>query len=266
MKKKILSAAVAGLMITAAVPGMAFADAAAQKDVAVNPDANGDFTAYTLDLDMEVTGSAVNSIAISAYHPSVESEAASNQLFTKMAADGINTQLAAGKTGADLDVVTGATCSSKSIIDAVKAEEAELAAAEDTAAPAEGSEKTAAITASFVIGQQSYTQNGQTIAMDAAPFIDEHSRTMVPIRYIGNALGVTDDKITYNKDTKTASIGDAEITTGSDVITVNGKETKMDTAAVNKDGRIYVPARFITEALGGHVAWDGTTRTVTVTI
>ena len=102
--------------------------------------------------------------------------------------------------------------------------------------------------------------------MDAAAYIDTNKRTMVPVRYIGNALGIADSAISYDNKTKTATIGDAKITTGSKNITTSKGTTTMDTVAVNNNGRIYVPARFITEALGGSVEWDQATKTVTVTL
>jgi hypothetical protein len=39
----------------------------------------------------------------------------------------------------------------------------------------------------------------------------------------------------------------------------------MDAAAVLKDGRVYVPLRYIAEALGASAEWDGATRTVILT-
>lgn len=123
-----------------------------------------------------------------------------------------------------------------------------------------------ATTAKFVIGAKSYTKDGSSVAMDAAAYIDTNKRTMVPVRYIGNALGISDNAISYDNKTRTATIGDAKITTGSKTITTSKGTTTMDTVAVNNNGRIYVPARFITEALGGSVEWDQATKTVTVTL
>ena len=38
----------------------------------------------------------------------------------------------------------------------------------------------------------------------------------------------------------------------------------MDTVAVNKDGRIYVPLRFIANAFGAEVAWDQAAQTASI--
>lgn len=126
--------------------------------------------------------------------------------------------------------------------------------------------KKSTASAKFVIGAKSYTKDGSSVTMDAAAYIDTNKRTMVPVRYIGNALGIADSAISYDNKTKTATIGDAKITTGSKNITTSKGTTTMDTVAVNNNGRIYVPARFITEALGGSVEWDQATKTVTVTL
>jgi len=47
----------------------------------------------------------------------------------------------------------------------------------------------------FFINQQTYIINEQTHQMDAAPFIDANSRTMVPIRFLSYAIGVPEDGI-----------------------------------------------------------------------
>ncbi|MBR5793463.1 MAG: copper amine oxidase N-terminal domain-containing protein, partial [Anaerotignum sp.] len=44
---------------------------------------------------------------------------------------------------------------------------------------------------------------------DARPFIDENSRTLVPLRPIANALGL---EVAWNDDTNTASFTDSETT------------------------------------------------------
>lgn len=125
----------------------------------------------------------------------------------------------------------------------------------------------AGISATFTAGQASYTSNGQHITMDAAPYIDRNNRMMVPIRYAANAMGVTDTNILWNGYTQTATISGAigviQVKVGStSLVTSNGMVT-MDTVAVNKDGRIYVPVRYIANALGANVSWDQATRTAT---
>jgi hypothetical protein len=122
------------------------------------------------------------------------------------------------------------------------------------------------INSQFVIGQSSYTNNGTSSEMDAAPYIDSNNRTMVPIRYIANACGVSDDNITWNQATQTATLNGANtvvtIKVGSNTIQTSTGTITMDTVAVNNNGRIYVPARFIANAFGANVTWDAATKTV----
>jgi len=108
--------------------------------------------------------------------------------------------------------------------------------------------------------------DGKTVPTDADPFIDDKGRTMVPVRFISEALGA---EVGWNGNTGTVTItkGGAviKLTIGSPQIIINGKAAAMDTAAVIKDSRTFVPVRYIAEALGLSVGWDGPTRTVILT-
>jgi hypothetical protein len=134
--------------------------------------------------------------------------------------------------------------------------------------PAESTTVTEKVDAQFVIGQTSYTNNGESVTMDAAPYI-ANSRTMVPIRYVANACGISEEDITWNDSTKTATINGLNtvvtIKMGSNTIQTSNGTITMDTVAVNNNGRIYVPLRFIANALGANVAWDASTKTITLT-
>jgi hypothetical protein len=134
--------------------------------------------------------------------------------------------------------------------------------------PADSTVITEKVDAQFVIGQTSYTNNGESVTMDAAPYI-ANSRTMVPIRYVANACGISENDITWNESTKTATINGLNtvvtIKMGSNTIQTSNGTITMDTVAVNNNGRIYVPLRFIANALGANVAWDASTKTITLT-
>lgn len=110
--------------------------------------------------------------------------------------------------------------------------------------------------------------NGTLVTFpDAKPFIDENSRTMIPVRFATEQLGAT---VSWNGATQTATIAKngitVDVTIGSPdlKVTKTGKaETvKMDTAAVLKDGRTYVPIRYVAEALGAYVDYSGYYNTV----
>ena len=123
------------------------------------------------------------------------------------------------------------------------------------------------INATFTDGQSSYTVNGQTVEMDAAPYIDSNNRMLVPIRYAANAMGVSDDNIQWNGYTQTGTISGAmgvvRVTVGSTNLSTSNGTITMDTVAVNTNDRIYVPVRYIANALGANVSWDASTRTAT---
>lgn len=110
--------------------------------------------------------------------------------------------------------------------------------------------------------------NGEVVAFpDGQPFIDTNSRTMIPVRFVTEQLGA---KVTWNDKAQNAVIEKngirVDIPIGSDTlkVTANGKtqSVKMDTAAVLKEGRTYVPIRFVAEALGATVDYSDVYRTV----
>ncbi len=100
---------------------------------------------------------------------------------------------------------------------------------------------------------------------DAQPFVDAKGRTQTPAKYIGEALGAT---VTWNARAKKAEFyfGDTELVIyiGKSSYQLDGRTKQMDTTAIIKDGRTYVPAKYIAEAFGAKVKWDGTTKTVYV--
>ena len=113
------------------------------------------------------------------------------------------------------------------------------------------------------------TVNGVYIYTDVPPFI-ENDRTMVPARFIGDALGAT---AAWDDETRVVSItapdgmiiklmnGDVNmhIIRGESITIV-----QMDVTTIIKDGRTFVPVRFIAEALGLEVEWINETRTVSL--
>lgn len=122
--------------------------------------------------------------------------------------------------------------------------------------------------ASFRIGESSYQVNGETRAMDVAPYILD-GRTMVPIRYIGYALGLQDNGIKWDQATRTVTLVKDNITekftVGSQVREINGVKGQMDIAPVLENGRVFLPARFVTEGFGFNVRWNGEDRFVYLT-
>ncbi len=117
----------------------------------------------------------------------------------------------------------------------------------------------------MTLGKTEYTVNGETKTMDVAPII-RNDRTMLPVRYVGEALGA---EIGWDGATSTATLKTADteikITVGAAEALVNGKAVPLDSPAFIESSRTYMPVRFVAETLGGAVAWDAATSTATIT-
>ena len=123
------------------------------------------------------------------------------------------------------------------------------------------------------INETKYQLRGRNMEMDSAPFIDENDRTMLPVRVVANALGISDDDIAWDDATKTACFTrpDGKVvvcTVGSNIIKIGDEEVEIDTAPVIRNDRIYLPMRALFNAFNvsdAHIIWDGASKTVTVT-
>ena len=117
----------------------------------------------------------------------------------------------------------------------------------------------------MTLGKTDYTVNGEKKTMDVAPII-ANSRTMLPVRYVAEALGA---EIAWDGATSTATLKTADteikITVGATEAIVNGQAVQLDSPAFIENSRTYMPVRFVAETLGATVAWDGATSTATIT-
>lgn len=95
------------------------------------------------------------------------------------------------------------------------------------------------------------------------PLIDANNRTLIPFRKPVEAIGAA---VSYDERKKeiTAVKGDiiVKMMIGENVIFVNGKAEAMDTQAVLKDGRTYIPLKAVFAAFGYEVIWHGSSKTV----
>lgn len=102
---------------------------------------------------------------------------------------------------------------------------------------------------------------------DAQPYIDEAGRTMVPLRFATEALGA---EVEWEQATRTAIMTKngivVKVSIGNNMVTIieNGatRQVQMDTTAVLKEGRTYVPIRYVAEGLGAYVDYSNSYRTV----
>ena len=107
--------------------------------------------------------------------------------------------------------------------------------------------------------------DGEKIEFDVPPRA-EFGRTLVPMRYIFEALGAEvrwigeENRAIATKDDITI-----DLILGSDVMYRNDAPIKLDVPAKAVDGRTLVPARAVSEALDATVEWNADTYTVTIT-
>lgn len=100
--------------------------------------------------------------------------------------------------------------------------------------------------------------NGSFISIDTNPFI-QAGRVMVPVRTLAS-LGLN---YTWDAKKHTAIITNStnetfEMTQGERTAYKNGKPVQMDSEANNYNGRMMVPAKFVSEAFGYHVNYEKT--------
>lgn len=122
--------------------------------------------------------------------------------------------------------------------------------------------------ATFLAGQKMYISDGQAISMDVPSFI-QNSRVYVPVRYLGRALGIPDNQITWDGMTQTVTFDQdgvvIRMTVGSNLLFVGEqKQRTMDVVPLLAGDRVFVPARWLAEAFGYKVDWDERTQAVLV--
>jgi hypothetical protein len=107
------------------------------------------------------------------------------------------------------------------------------------------------------------TVGGANVPLDAAPFIAD-GRTMVPFRFIGEALGA---EVDWDADTRTAYFTDGATVVGLTIgeALYDDEGDYMGTPTI-VDGRTFVPVRFVVVSMGATIEWDGAARTVTIPV
>ena len=120
-----------------------------------------------------------------------------------------------------------------------------------------------------VMAQESVniTINNENVVFEGvAPFIDNNNRTLVPIRFISEELGA---RVEWDQTSKTVTImkdnTKALLTVGEKTMIVSGKTKTMDTSPTMKDGRLFVPVKYIGELLNVEVEWLSKENTVAIT-
>ena len=119
----------------------------------------------------------------------------------------------------------------------------------------------------FWVGEKAYLSNGEKLVIDVAPFI-ENGRVYVPVRFLGNALDVPEDRIDWNGETQTVTFNtENEIVTftvGDSKMTVNSEQRAMDVVPLSMNNRVFIPARWLTDAMGYEIGWDESAKAVLI--
>jgi hypothetical protein len=106
--------------------------------------------------------------------------------------------------------------------------------------------------------------NGKEHTLDAAPTLI-NGRTMVPLRFIGEALGA---KVEWNGEDKSISMRFGDQTVGLKIdqseATLNGQKVMMDVPAMIIGETTMVPVRFVSESLKQEVRFDNDTRSIII--
>ncbi|MGM0884969.1 MAG: copper amine oxidase N-terminal domain-containing protein [Bacillota bacterium] len=100
--------------------------------------------------------------------------------------------------------------------------------------------------------------NGSFIHTDSNPYVEKR-RILVPLRTL-SSLGLT---YTWDSKSHTAVItneakDEVKVTADQSTAYKNGKAIKLDVPAINKNGRIMVPIRFVSEAFDYFVTYEKT--------
>jgi predicted outer membrane repeat protein len=118
----------------------------------------------------------------------------------------------------------------------------------------------------LTVGSHTALINNEEVTIDVAPFIKPVVyRTMIPVRFVSEQLGA---KVHWLTETRQVKIvyGETEIllTISSGIALVHSEKVEIDCPPVLLNDRTFVPLRFVSEALGADVYWDGLTKFITI--
>ncbi len=124
------------------------------------------------------------------------------------------------------------------------------------------------------IGSDTFMNNGVQTQLDAPAYIDSNSRTMLPMRAVANALGISDNNIKWDEKAQSVTLKDKMgrsivIRIGETKLTIDGRDVAIDTSAEIKNSRTMLPMRAMLNAFGisdNAIEWNDTTKTVTITV
>lgn len=97
------------------------------------------------------------------------------------------------------------------------------------------------------------------------PYIDSNDRTLVPLRLTLENFGASVEWDAKNRVAIASKNGiEVKVPIGERYILRNSEVIMMDTQAIIKGSRTYLPIRYVLEALGATVTWNKSTLTIDV--
>ena len=121
------------------------------------------------------------------------------------------------------------------------------------------------ITIKFQVGADYYTIDGKEYGMDGKTYIKEPGYTMVPVRYVAQALGVNDIKFIDGKVTFIYNNQSIELTIGSTQATVDGTVVILGVPLELIEGRVYAPMGEVAKLLSVDKIWEKETQSACFT-
>ncbi|NLB17439.1 MAG: tetratricopeptide repeat protein [Syntrophomonadaceae bacterium] len=122
--------------------------------------------------------------------------------------------------------------------------------------------------ANFSLGKTFYNVDNANNPMDAAPYIKD-GRFFVPVRYTALVCGIDQDNIAFDSNTQRLTLVTDDglqinFQVGKKNMVVNDSTKSMDVAPENIKGRVYLPIRYIAEALNRGVTWHAQEERVSI--
>ena len=119
------------------------------------------------------------------------------------------------------------------------------------------------------VGENYIVAGEKQIELDTPAYINAAGYTMLPIRAVATALGISNNNVLWDQPTKTVTILYGQriitMTQGQKVVYVNGSAIPASAAVENTNSRTFLPMRDLATALGvTDITWDQATRTATL--
>ncbi len=116
------------------------------------------------------------------------------------------------------------------------------------------------------VGEYYIYAGGTQIALDVPAYINSSGYTMLPVRAVANAIGVSESCVLWDSATRQVTIiygtKTVAMIIGQSYMTVNGTAIPMSSAPEITDSRTFLPLRDLATALGvTEINWDSSTRT-----